>query len=112
MLTAKRSCFVDGNKCADVVEYRQKFLQKMVGLGFLNQNNAPTEKAKSALTYIDSIANNLHHSQKAFWNWINKFRSLIPSIHDDDGVVSDDCACLIIFCFCVCKKNQGRLLDQ
>jgi len=33
------------------------FCKKMVGLGFLNQNNAPTEKAKSALTYVDSITN-------------------------------------------------------
>ena len=49
VLTAKKGCFVDGHERADVVEYRQKFLRKMVGLGFLNQSNAPTEDAKSAL---------------------------------------------------------------
>ena len=34
VLTAKKGCFVDGHERADVVEYRQKFLQKMVALGF------------------------------------------------------------------------------
>ena len=41
MLTAKKGCFVEGHEGADVVEYRKKFLRKMVGLGFLNQNNVP-----------------------------------------------------------------------
>ena len=31
------------------MEYRGKFLGKMVGLGFLNESNAPTEKAKQSL---------------------------------------------------------------
>ena len=48
-VTCKKGCFVDSHEHADVVEYRKKFLRKMVGLGFLNQNNAPTEKVKSAL---------------------------------------------------------------
>ena len=49
VLTAKKGCFVDGHERDDVVEYRGKFLRKMVGLGFLNENNAPTEKAKQSL---------------------------------------------------------------
>ena len=40
---------MDGHEREDVVEYRQKFLRKMIGLGFLNQSNAPTEEAKQAL---------------------------------------------------------------
>jgi len=49
VLTAKKGCFVDGHEREDVVEYRKKFLRKMVGLGFLNEQNAPTDEAKLAL---------------------------------------------------------------
>ena len=44
-------------------------------------------------TYADSITNNLYHGQKAFWNWINKFRCCrfpIPSLHHDGEVITDD----------------------
>lgn len=44
--------------------------------------------------YLESITNNLHHTQKPFWSWINKTRacrSPIPSlIHNDDVVSSDN----------------------
>jgi len=46
VLSAKKGCFVDGHEHADGVEYRKG---KMIGVGFLDQNNAPTEKAKSVL---------------------------------------------------------------
>jgi len=36
-----------------MVEYRFKFLRIMVGLGFLNQNNAPSEEAKEALVKLN-----------------------------------------------------------
>ena len=49
VLSAKKGCFVDGNEYADVVESRKKFLRKMVALGFLNENNPPTEAAKQSL---------------------------------------------------------------
>jgi len=48
-------------------------------------------------TNADSITNN---SQKAFWNWINKFRfcqSPIPPMHHHDGVVLDDCTIADLF---------------
>lgn len=45
----KKGTFVDGHERADVVQYRNKFLRKMVGLGFLNLDNAPTDEAKNAL---------------------------------------------------------------
>ena len=41
---------MDGHERDDVVEYRSKFLRKMVGLGFLNSSNSPSEDAKSALS--------------------------------------------------------------
>ena len=44
-----KGTFVDGHECDDVVEYHQKFLRRMVSLGFLNSNNAPTEEAKASL---------------------------------------------------------------
>jgi len=39
----------NGHERDEVVEYQKKFLQKMFGLGFLNEHNAPTEEAKLAL---------------------------------------------------------------
>ena len=45
----KKGTFVDGHERDDVVEYRSQFLRKMIGLGFLNHNNAPTDDAKTAL---------------------------------------------------------------
>jgi len=48
VLTAKKGCFVDGHEREDVVKSRSEFL-KMIGLGFLNESNAPTEKAKQSL---------------------------------------------------------------
>jgi len=44
----KKGTFVDGHE-QDDVEYRTTFLWRMVGLGFLNETNAPTEEAKMAL---------------------------------------------------------------
>ena len=49
VVSKKKGTFVDGHERDDVVEYRAKFLRRMVGLGFLNPNNAPTEEAKVAL---------------------------------------------------------------
>ena len=49
VLKHKKGSFVDGHERADVVEYRRKFLRRMVALGFLNTNNAPTVEAKEAL---------------------------------------------------------------
>ena len=59
VLGAKKGCYVDGHERDDVVEDRRKFLCRMVALGFLNSDNAPTEGAKSALP------GNLHCPEKA-----------------------------------------------
>ena len=49
MIDAKKGTYVDGHERSDVVEYRAQFLRKMVALGFLNRENAPTPEAKLAL---------------------------------------------------------------
>lgn len=53
MLTVKKGSFVDGHKREDVhvhvVEYRKKFLWRLVALGFPNAANAPTAEARDAL---------------------------------------------------------------
>lgn len=53
VMEKKKGTFVDGHEREDVVEYRLKFLRKMVGLGFLNKSNAPSEDAKQALIKLD-----------------------------------------------------------
>ena len=40
---------MDGHERSDMVEYRAQFLRKMVALGFLNRENAPTPETKLAL---------------------------------------------------------------
>lgn len=45
----KKGTFVDGHERQDVVDYRNSFLRKMAGIGFLNPLCAPTESAKNAL---------------------------------------------------------------
>ncbi len=40
---------MDGHERDDVVEYRKRFLRRIVSLGFLNSDNAPTDDAKKAL---------------------------------------------------------------
>ena len=49
VMRAQKGTFVDGHEREDVVEYRNKFIRRMVGLGFINGANAPTEEAKRAL---------------------------------------------------------------
>ena len=49
MVDAKKGTYVDGHERSDVVEYGTQFLRKMVALGFLNRDNAPTLEAKLAL---------------------------------------------------------------
>lgn len=54
ILTVKKGCFVYGHERDDVVEYRYKFFKKMIGLGFLNESNAPIDKAFLRIS-------NVHH---------------------------------------------------
>ena len=45
----KKGTFVDGHERVDVVEYRKTFIRRLVALGFLNNDNVPTDEAKKAL---------------------------------------------------------------
>ncbi len=45
----KKDVYYDGHEREDVIESRRKYLRKMVAVGFLNPDNAPTEEAKSSL---------------------------------------------------------------
>ena len=49
VVAKKKGTYVDGHERDDVVEYRKRFLRKMVALGLLNKENAPTEEATEAL---------------------------------------------------------------
>ena len=49
VVSKKKGTFVDGHEREDVVAYRTKFVRRMVSLGFLNPDNAPTDEAKNAL---------------------------------------------------------------
>ena len=48
-LSPKKGSFVDGHERVDVVEYRKKFLRRIVSLGFLRRDNAPTSTAAESL---------------------------------------------------------------
>lgn len=47
-MQAIKGTFVDGHERPDVVSFRKKFLRRMVGLGFINNDNAPSEEARRA----------------------------------------------------------------
>ena len=49
VLDPKKGIYINGHEREDVVAYRAKFLRKMVGIGFINKNNAPTAKASQCL---------------------------------------------------------------
>ena len=47
----KKGVYIDGHERDDVTEYRQKYLRKMVSIGFLNKDNAPTSEAAHQLLH-------------------------------------------------------------
>ena len=49
VLDHKKGVYIDGHERQDVVDYRKKFLRKMVATGFLNKDNAPTSEAALSL---------------------------------------------------------------
>ena len=51
VVSNKNGTFVDGHEREDVVAYRTKFIRRMVSLGFLNTDNAPTGEVKNALLF-------------------------------------------------------------
>ncbi len=49
IMDTKKGVHYEGHEREDVIESRRKFLWKMVAVGFLNPDNAPTEEAKCSL---------------------------------------------------------------
>ena len=49
VLDRKKSVYIDGHEREDVVAYRKKFIRKMVSIGFINEDNAPTAEASQCL---------------------------------------------------------------
>ena len=75
---------MDGHEREDVVEYRKKFLRRVVSIGFLNQDNAPNDDAKAALSndlecpsqevidktlifFLDETTFQINDDQGTFW---------------------------------------------
>ena len=52
-LTLKKGSFVDGHERADVVEHRKLFLRKLVSLGFLRKEHAPTTESAASEFPVD-----------------------------------------------------------
>ena len=49
VLYQKKGVCIDGLEREDVVKYRSKFIRKMVAMGFINEENAPTPEVKPSL---------------------------------------------------------------
>ena len=108
VVTKKKGTFVDGHERDDVVEYRKKFLKRMVSLGFLNSSNAPTDDAKKALpTDITSPSPNvidktvfLFHDETTFQAnedqptvWAPKGTKVIRPKSKGSGIMISDFIC-------------------
>lgn len=48
IMNRKKGIYFDGDEREDVVAYQKKFLRKMVAIGFLDRDNAPTEEAANS----------------------------------------------------------------
>ena len=46
IVDGRKGIYIDGHERKDVVESRQKFLRKMIALGFITKEEAPSEKSK------------------------------------------------------------------
>lgn len=49
VLDRKKEIYIDGHEREDVVTYHQKYLRKMVSLGFINKDYAPMLEAAQCL---------------------------------------------------------------
>ena len=59
----------------------------------LLRNKVRTMTRTDYKNYVDTITGNFYHSQKSFWNWINKLkacRSPIPPLVHNDSVITSD----------------------
>ena len=49
VLDQKKGVYIDGHERDDVIEYRKKFIRKVVALGFINKDKAPSQEAAECL---------------------------------------------------------------
>ena len=49
VLDQKKGVYIDGHDQDDVIEYRKKFICKVIALGFINKDNAPSKEAAACL---------------------------------------------------------------
>jgi len=94
----KKGTYCDGHERADVVEYRAKFLRKMVGLGFLHRNNTVTPEAAQCLpSDIEPLSQDIvektstfqaNDDQKSFWGK-KDMQVLRPKSRDSGIIVTD-----------------------
>ena len=105
VVSKKKGTFVDGHEREDVVQYRSKFLRRMVTLGFLNPSNAPTEEAKAALpadlsspdTVVIDKTVVLFHDETTFQSnedqltlWAEKGTSIMRPKSKGNGIMVSD----------------------
>ena len=79
---SKKGTYVDGHEWQDVTEYHAKFLCKMVALGFLNSENAPTPEAALSLPKdIDTLSAEQITKPSSYSTMSQHFKRMIASVH-------------------------------
>ena len=82
MLTAKIGSYVDGHEHYDVVDYRKKFLRRMVALRF---PNAPTESAKARFFSRPPMFPTSSHCLNCHYVFVMSPLSIATSISQSSG---------------------------
>ena len=49
VLDQKKGLYIDGHDHDNVIEYRKKFICKVVALGFMNEDDVPSQEAAACL---------------------------------------------------------------
>ena len=97
ILDHKKGRYCDGHERSDVVEYRSKSLRKIIGLGFLNKNNAPTtdlecpsddQVSKIVVIFHDESTFQSNDNQKTFWG--NKDVQILKPKSKGSGIMVSD----------------------
>jgi len=84
VIKKKKGTYVDGHERSDVIEYRQKFLRKMVANGFLNRRNMP------------SIESTFHHestfqaNDEESWMWGEHGQCVLKPKSRGSGIMVSD----------------------
>ena len=74
LLDHKEGIYINGHERDDIIEYCQNFLCKMVSIGFLNKDNAPTVEATQFLPDVFVIGKN-------FTEHLDNLREVFDTFH-------------------------------